>query len=106
MCVNYSPEIFRERAKESVLAATEAYFFKSQSRDLSPYERFCHIIEVEEAHQSAKLMGITDAEIVQIYIPIMPSEVRQDYFSTVIRKCDISLKEAIEISKKFSLKVS
>ena len=100
-----SPETFRKRAKESVLAATEAYFLKSQSRELTPFERFSHIIEVEEAHQSAKLMGVTDAELVQICIPIMPPETKQDYFSTVIRKCDISLKEAIKISERFNLKV-
>lgn len=101
-----SPETFRGRVKESVLAATEAYFLKSQSRELTPSERFSHMIEVEEAHRSAKLMGVTDAEMVQTYLPIMPSETRQDYFSTVIRKCDISLKEAIKISKEFGLKVS
>jgi len=104
--MRHSPETPRKRAKESVLAATEAYFLKSQSRELTPFEKFSHIIEVQEAHQSAKLMGITDAEMVQLYIPVMPSETRQDYFSTVIRKCDISLKEAIEISKRFGLKVS
>ncbi len=100
-----SPETFRKRAKESVLAATEAYFLKSQSRELTPFERFSHMIEVEEAHRSAKLMGVTDAEMVQTCIPTMPSEVRQDYFSTVIRKRDISLKEAVKISKRFNLKV-
>jgi hypothetical protein len=100
-----SPEIYRDRAKESVLAATETYLLKSQSRELTPYERFCHIIEIEEAHQSAKLMGVTDAEIVQVNLPLMSSEVRQDYFSTVIRECDISLKEAIKMSEEFGLKV-
>lgn len=85
------------------MAATEAYFLKSQSRELTPFERFSHMIEVEETHRSAKLMGVTDAELVQIYIPLVPSEVRQDYFSTVVRKCDISLKEAIKISERFSL---
>jgi hypothetical protein len=88
-----------------VLAATETYLLKSQSRELTPYERFCHIIEIEEAHQSAKLMGVTDAEIVQVNLPLMSSEVRQDYFSTVIRECDISLKEAIKMSEEFGLKV-
>ncbi len=101
-----SPETLRERAEESVLATTEAYFLKSQSRELTPFEKFSHMVEVEEAHRSAKLMGVTDAEMVQTYIPIMPSETRQDYFSTVIRKCNISLKEAIQISKRFGLKVS
>lgn len=104
--MRHSPETPRKRAKESVLAATEAYFLKSQSRELTPFERFSHVVEVEEAHRSAKLVGVTDAEMVQTYIPIMPSEVRQDYFSTVIRKCNISLKEAIQISKRFGLKVS
>ena len=104
--MRHSPETPRERAKQSVLAATEAYFLKSQSRELTPFERFSHVVEVEEAHRSAKLVGVTDAEMVQTYIPIMPSEVRQDYFSTVIRKCNISLKEAIQISKRFGLKVS
>ena len=98
-----SPEAFRKRAKEFVLATTEAYFLKSQSRELTPLERFSHIIEIEEARMSARSIGVTDAEIVQIYLPIMPLEVRQDYFSTVIRKCDISLKEAIIISKRFDL---
>lgn len=100
-----SPEALRERAKESVLAATEAYFLKSQSRESTLFERFSHIIEVEETRMSARLMRVTDAEIVQIYIPIMPSAVRQNYFSTVIKKCDISLKEAIKISKRFGLKL-
>jgi len=100
-----SPETFRKRTKESVLVATEDYFLKSQSRELTPFERFCHIIEIEDAHQFAKLMGVSDAELVQVYIPIMASEVRQDYFSTVIRKCDISMKEAIKISERFNLKV-
>ena len=101
-----SPEAFRRRTKELVLATTEAYFLKSQSLELTPFERFSHIIEIEEARMSAKSIGVTDAEIVQIYIPIMPPEARQDYFSTVIRKCDISLREAINISKRFGLQLS
>ncbi|MGB6839067.1 MAG: hypothetical protein WBD86_00460 [Microgenomates group bacterium] len=96
---------YRNRAKEVVLAASEAYFKKSGARSLSPFERFSHTVEVEEVHRSAQLMGVPENEIIQTHMSTMPPEVRQDYFSTIARKCNLELKYLISLTQEFGLKL-